>query len=257
MRDPLNNILHPATQKILGLDFEDLGLADGLKYACEKRGVVVFPSGSCMERLGRYPEHWDALAAADVRFVDSGALALFWRWVSGRKIKRVSGYAFLETFIGQRYLEPSSVFWVMPSEEESDQHREWLETVGFPVHPDRVYVAPWYSRDNAVADAELLACLERLRPAAVVICLSGGVQEPLAVWLRDNLSCRPLILCTGAAIGFLSGTQSRIPLWADRWYLGWLFRCLENPARYGRRYLRVLRLMAIVRRYREARPIRA
>lgn len=254
MSDPDSSLPIPPTQRILGLDFLDVDLSEGFEYACAVKGVVVFPSGSCMERLERDPEHWESLKKADTRFVDSGALALFWRWVSGRKVKRVSGYVFLEQFIRERLADPASVYWVMPTIEESKRHCEWLREVGFAAETGMVHIAPWYERGRPVVDEVLLTDLERARPAVVVICLSGGVQEPLAVWLRNRLAFRPLILCTGAAIAFLSGTQSRIPRWADRWYVGWIFRCVENPVRYGRRYARVFRLLAIVRRFRDRRP---
>ncbi|HOO93614.1 MAG TPA: hypothetical protein PKX94_09095, partial [Opitutales bacterium] len=109
MSDPDSSLPIPPTQRILGLDFLDVDLSEGLEYACAMEGVVVFPSGSCMERLERDPEHWEALKKADTRFVDSGALALFWRWVSGRGVKRVSGYVFLEQFIRDRLADPASV----------------------------------------------------------------------------------------------------------------------------------------------------
>jgi hypothetical protein len=38
--------------------------------------------------------------------------------------------------------------------------------------------------------------------------------------------------CTVAALTFLSGDQIHIPIWADRFYLGRLFRCRTEPGRY-------------------------
>lgn len=61
----------------------------------------------------------------------------------------------------------------------------------------------------------------------------------------------PAILCTGAAIAFFTGGQVRIPRWADRLYLGWLFRIFENPKLYGKRYGDALfRLPLMLWRYR-------
>ncbi len=54
-------------------------------------------------------------------------------------------------------------------------------------------------------------------------------QEKLGYYLRENLSYRPAIYCTGAAIGFITGDQISIPDWADRFYLGWLLRLLRQP----------------------------
>lgn len=60
---------------------------------------------------------------------------------------------------------------------------------------------------------------------------------------------RPAIICTGAAIAFLSGRQANIPVWADRLMLGWLFRTLSNPARFVPRYWKALRLVPLLWRH--------
>jgi UDP-N-acetyl-D-mannosaminuronic acid transferase (WecB/TagA/CpsF family) len=64
----------------------------------------------------------------------------------------------------------------------------------------------------------------------------------------------PAIHCIGAAIAFLSGDQVHIPAWADRFYLGWLFRCLSSPKRYVPRYLDAFGLAPLLWRYRSELP---
>ena len=54
-------------------------------------------------------------------------------------------------------------------------------------------------------------------------------QEKLGYYLRENLSYRPAIYCTGAALEFITSDQISIPDWADRFYLGWLLRLLRQP----------------------------
>jgi UDP-N-acetyl-D-mannosaminuronic acid transferase (WecB/TagA/CpsF family) len=61
-----------------------------------------------------------------------------------------------------------------------------------------------------------------------VVNIGGGTQELLGWYLRRNVTGKPLIVCTGAAIAFLSGRQARIPSWADRFYLGWVMRILAR-----------------------------
>lgn len=56
----------------------------------------------------------------------------------------------------------------------------------------------------------------------------------------------PAIICTGAAIAFLSGQQANIPVWADRFMLGWLLRTLHEPAKYLARYWKALRLLPLL-----------
>ena len=62
-----------------------------------------------------------------------------------------------------------------------------------------------------------------------IIAIGSGAQEKLGYYLRENLSYRPAIHCTGAALGFITGDQKAIPDWADRFYLGWLWRLVAQP----------------------------
>jgi UDP-N-acetyl-D-mannosaminuronic acid transferase (WecB/TagA/CpsF family) len=87
------------------------------------------------------------------------------------------------------------------------------------------------------------------------VTIGGGTQERLGLYLKRNLQPLPAIHCIGAAIAFLSGDQVRIPLWADRLYLGWLFRCLSEPGRYVPRYWSARKLIGIMLRYREQMPV--
>jgi UDP-N-acetyl-D-mannosaminuronic acid transferase (WecB/TagA/CpsF family) len=56
----------------------------------------------------------------------------------------------------------------------------------------------------------------------------------------------PALICTGAAIAFLSNRQVNIPPWADRMFLGWLMRSLSEPKKFLPRYWHSLRLAALL-----------
>jgi hypothetical protein len=118
---------------------------------------------------------------------------------------------------------------------------KWLKGQGIQCAESHCYVAPIYET-IAVEDSKLLALLEELRPTQIVIGLGGGTQEKLGLFLRRRLSYTAGIHCIGAAIGFLTGDQIRIPMWADRLHLGWLFRCLDKPTSYIPRYWRARKL---------------
>ena len=76
--------------------------------------------------------------------------------------------------------------------------------------------------------------MERRRPH-VIIAIGSGAQEKLGYYLRENLPYRPAIHCTGAALGFVTGDQIAIPDWADRLFLGWLFRLFAQPGVFAPR----------------------
>ncbi len=91
----------------------------------------------------------------------------------------------------------------------------------------KVYVAPKYSRP--IADEKLLDLVRQQRPKHIVIAIGGGIQDKLGQYLLENLDYRPAVHCIGAALGFLTGDQVRIPDWADKYYLGWFFRSVAQP----------------------------
>ena len=87
-----------------------------------------------------------------------------------------------------------------------------------------------------------------------MVGIGGGVQEKLGLFLKETLHARPAIHCIGAALAFLTGDQPSIPMWADRFYLGWLLRLLRQPRVFGPRYLSALKLPWFIFRYREGLP---
>ena len=99
---------------------------------------------------------------------------------------------------------------------------EWLRASGLREAADDCYIAPRYAA--VMEDRQLLDKIEIAKPRHIVVGTGGGVQEKLGFYLRENLSYRPAIHCIGAAPGFVTGDQVRIPMWADRFYLGWLLR---------------------------------
>jgi len=101
----------------------------------------------------------------------------------------------------------------------------------------------------------------------IIICLGGGGQERFGYFLKqaigretkcgvfgDNAARLPGIHCVGAAIGFLTGDQVRIPALVDYLYLGWLWRCISAPRQFVPRYWKAARLVLLLWRYREKVP---
>jgi UDP-N-acetyl-D-mannosaminuronic acid transferase (WecB/TagA/CpsF family) len=141
----------------------------------------------------------------------------------------------------------------MANSKSSQTNLNWLRSQGIDVPTEFIYEAPMYG--GKIEDACLVERLQALRPRHIVVAIGGGTQERLGLDLKRNLDYEPAIHCIGAAIAFLSGDQVRIPNWADRLYLGWLFRCLSSPRRFVPRYLSAPQLSPLLWRYRDQLPV--
>jgi N-acetylglucosaminyldiphosphoundecaprenol N-acetyl-beta-D-mannosaminyltransferase len=239
--------------QILGLNFFDGGVAAAVDRALEHRGLIVAPSGTCFRRLQRDDVYRRAMTKADLVLPDSGLMVLLWRTLRRRRLTRTSGLAYLNDLLGRAaFRQDRSVLWVLPDENARDQTLRWLQDHGFLTTADDCYVAPIY--DAQVEDVALVERVQARRPGHVVIALSGGVQEKLGFYLREKYNHRPAIHCIGAALGFITGYQTAIPNWADRLYLGWLFRLLSNPRRFLPRALSAVALPGLIARYGTALP---
>jgi UDP-N-acetyl-D-mannosaminuronic acid transferase (WecB/TagA/CpsF family) len=233
------------TVKILQIPFAIGNVAQLTDAVLNLRGLITAPSAPCLVLAAKDPAYSRQLAASKLALADSGAMVLMWRLARpATPLRRVSGLAFLKEILkDERIRRPGALFLVDPSPEAGKRNRQWLHSIGIDMETEDQYIAPIY-QPGAVEDSVLLNLLRAREPRYVLINLGGGVQERLGAWLQQewlresgapNL---PSIICTGAAIAFLTGEQSRIPLWADRFYLGWAIRCVGRPTIYVPRYFK-------------------
>jgi exopolysaccharide biosynthesis WecB/TagA/CpsF family protein len=212
-------------------------------------GYLVVPAAPALCELVRDPAYFEALKASDFAIIDSGYLALLIGIERLALVRRISGLRFLEELLrpgAAAELRKRRVCWVAPHEGERARLAAYLAANGFDAALQSYYLAPMYAGDRDYEDADLFAELERSDPEWVVIGIAGGKQEKLAFELRKRFGRRFRIVCTGAAMAFLTGGQAKIPRWADRLFLGWLFRIFENPQLYLRRYAAALKMPLVI-----------
>jgi UDP-N-acetyl-D-mannosaminuronic acid transferase (WecB/TagA/CpsF family) len=239
-------------RRILGINFY-VGDVEGVFERLSPGGLLVVPAAPALKDLAHNPEYRDALINADVAIADSAFMVLLWNWMQQDSIPRLSGLKYLRALLKKEDVrKPGNTLWVMAGAGSAAKNLTWLRSQGIDVPPECVYRAPMYGK--AIEDRELLDTLGALRPKHIVITVGGGTQERLGLYLKRNLNYLPAIHCIGAAIAFLSGDQVRIPNWADRLYLGWLFRCVSSPRRFIPRYLSAPRLIPLMWRYRTELP---
>jgi len=238
-------------RQILGIKFFTGGVVEAVDRI-STGGLLVVPAAPALKDIPWNLSYREALLNADLTITDSAFMVLIWNISQRDSIQRLSGLTYLRELLQRQDLrKPGNTFWVMASPSSAVRNTAWLRSNGFGVAPEDVYLAPLYK--DEIADEALLAKLRERRPRHIVLTLGGGTQERLGYYLKRNLDFRPAIHCIGAAIAFLSGDQVRIPVWADRFYLGWLFRCVSE-SRYVSRYWSARKLLPLILRYRDSLP---
>ena len=236
-----------STEQILGVCFFNGTVEEAVDLISSQGGLLVVPAAPALIKLSQDEGYRRALVSADMAIADSGAMVLLWKIFTGQRVERISGLKFLKRLVARLRTHPDErVLWIVPSERAHHKTIDWLRSINLTGTAD-FYVAPRYAGE--VRDDQLVARIEIHPPMHIVVGIGGGVQEKLGLFLKENLRARPAIHCIGAALAFLTGDQPPIPMWADRFYLGWLLRLLRQPRVFGPRYLSAFKLPWLLLRH--------
>ena len=243
------------TQTILGVSFFQ-GSLESVRNSFRQGGLLVAPSGPCMAKdLIETKDYAESILEADYVLLDSGLIALLSKFFMKISLSRISGLEFLNDFLEKTDWREENSVWIMPDKIQSERMIKWLnKKYAVSIDDSHVYIAPIYADNGKIEDDALVEFIKKANPDNVFIQLGGGVQERLGRMIKSKLPSSCSILCTGAALAFLSGVQVEIPNWADRFYLGWLFRCFAKPKVFIPRYIRALKLFYLIWRYEENPP---
>lgn len=239
-------------RRILGIEFFGGTAAEAIARI-RNGGLLVVPAAPALKDLATDRDYRDALLNADLSITDSAYMVLIWNRLMHDKLRRLSGLEYLrELLLEPEVRQPGNTLWIMASPKSAAMNIEWLKQQGIDLPAHMIYMAPIYGPE--MEDAALLELLNKVKPRHVVVTVGGGTQERLGLYMKRNLSFLPAIHCIGAAIAFLSGDQVHIPVWVDRAYMGWLYRCISEPRRYVPRYWNARKLAGLMRRYKSELP---
>ena len=246
------------THQILGIQFFGGTSREAVEEITRTGGLLVAPAAPSMINLCRDEDYRRALLSAELAIADSGFMVLLWKLFTGENVPRISRLEHVKRLLEHESVGPAgSVVWVVATDASREKLLDFLQSeisavsvseVSFP----NVYVAPKYGRP--VEDEVLLALVRQTRPKHIVIAVGGGIQDKLGQYLLEQLDDRPAVHCIGAALGFLTGDQVRIPDWADKYYVGWFFRALAQPRVFIPRFWSTRKLPWLIFQWREKLP---
>ena len=207
-----------------------------------KGGYLVAPAASSLADIDKYKVYRESLENSTIAILDSGFLCLLIRYFWRIKIKKLSGYLFLSLLLQKIEIKQKKFFLINPNKFENRMNTKYLRSIG--VINFSSYIAPKYNFSN-YRDKILLKKILSFNPQYIILNIGGGIQEPLGYFLHKNLKNKKIcIICTGAAIGFLTKVQAPITKFYDKYYLGWFIRLIHRPRNYLPRVIKSLKLLS-------------
>ena len=215
-----------------------------IKLLIDKGGLLVLPAAPALKEIDNNKKYHNALKHADIALFDSGFFCVLLKFFKKIKVKKYSGLKFLKEFLLSQKNTSNKILFIDPSNKDKIINNKYIKSVGIKnfFH----YIAPIY-QPNLLEDTILLNIINERKPKYIIINLGGGIQELLGSYLKTNLNYKPSIICSGAAIAFLTGQQARIPLIFDKIYIGWLVRIIFNPFIFFPRYLKAFKLIFLIK----------
>jgi len=211
---------------------------DQIKYEFDKGGVLVAPAASALANIDTDKQYYSSLKNSKIAILDSGFFCILLRIFRFQKVKKLSGFLFLKTFL-DNFKNQQKILFIDPSRKSNILNIKFLKSkkiINF-----KTYIAPNYNKK--FFDLKLLNLVNNYKPKYIVINIGGGSQEPLAIYINKNIKYNASIMCTGAALAFMTGEQAPINKFIDKVYLGWLTRIIWNPKLYLGRILKSFKII--------------
>ncbi len=216
---------------------------DQLLNKINKGGLLVAPAASALTNISENKIYHNSLKKSDVAIFDSGFFCILLRFLKGKKVSKFSGYRFLKKFLNNELIKKKKILLIDPSRKDSQINRSYLKKQ--KIYLSKSYIAPIYTSNN-IKDKKLIKIIKKYKPRYVIINIGGEIQEILGLYIKKNITFKSSIICTGAAIAFLTKRQAPINDLIDNLYLGWLLRTLFNPRKF---FLRTIRSLSLIKQF--------
>jgi len=227
----------------LGIKFYNVGYQYVLDTLLKGRKYLVIPAAYALARSYYFKKELKALQKSDIAIFDSGFFCFSLRLIKNIKVDKFSGYKFLNFFLDDVRNKNKKILSLDPSFEDLKYNKKYLQFKKFKFVKN--YVCPMY-QDKVIEDKRLIKIINEYKPEFIISNIAGGKQETLALYIVQNATPNSSVVCSGAALAFLTGRQAPITNFIDKYYLGWLIRLIYNPKLYLSRILFSFKLFFIV-----------
>jgi len=213
------------------IKFYNLSPKKILDKMIDEGGYLVAPAASSLQRIDNNRLYYKGLKDSTVAILDSGFFCIFLRIFNKVKVKKLSGFLLMKSFLSTRSIKKKRILLVNPNANQSKINYRFLKKKNFL--NINSYTAPQYNAPHLFNDYKLIKVIKNLKPDIILINIGGEKQEILARYIHKKIQNKKIsIFCLGAAISFFTGTQGRVTVFTDKLYLGWLMRWFRQPFKF-------------------------
>ena len=208
-------------------------------------GYLVIPAASALSTYHENKLYQKSLLKSTIAILDSSFfcfLLLIFKFV---KVKKYSGYRFIKNFISDLSMKNKKILLLECSDKEKKINLLYFKSKKFRFVKN--YVCPIYNRNSKkIRDKYLIKFVKSYRPKIIICNIGGLIQEPLALYIKNNVKYKCAIICSGAALTFITGSGAKITNFIDYLNLGWLMRIIFDPYTFIPRIFFSLKLIPLV-----------
>ena len=220
------------------IDFNQM-IEEILRPSIKKNPKIVFtPNAGHLSNIINLKEINEIYRLADFNLIDGWPIALAAKIRSRKPVKRETGSDLIPQLLGK--LDKTIRVGIIGGQNEIEIRKK-LENLYPNLNLQLVNCDAW---SESIYDMRRLRELIQYNALSIVILSLGHPkQEKIAVELKnfDWVGSKPdWILCVGASIDFLTGSQKRAPKIYQKLGLEWFYRLVSNPKKFLFRYLRAI-----------------
>ncbi|UKT62405.1 WecB/TagA/CpsF family glycosyltransferase [Pedobacter mucosus] len=176
-----------------------------------------------------------ALMNSDVLLPDGDGIVLAERFLTGKKIKKISGadlHAYLLSYLNKT---KGKCFYLGSSSSTLDKIKNRLKRE-YPDLQANFYSPPFTQEFSDTDNEEMINSINEFKPDVLFVGLTAPKQEKWSIDHKQEIDAK-LVCGIGAVFDFYAGTVERpSQVWIDM-HLEWLGRFIQEPRRLWRRYL--------------------
>jgi len=226
-----------------GIKFFDVNYNFIIRLIKMKKGYLVMPAASALVDVSKNLKYLNSLRNSTAALLDSGFFCILIKIFKFYNVTKFSGYKFIKFFLDDSSLKNKKILLCNSSIKEDKFNYLFLKSKKFKFI--KSYVCPMYSNINII-DRKLFNIINIYKPEIILLNIGGGIQEVLAYHIKKNIKIKTIIICSGAAISFFTGTQTKVGDIYDSLYLGWFRRFMDKPYQYSPRIIKSLLLFLVV-----------